>query len=449
MLTQSATRSQQHYRATSLREPPESLGHWAASRTAYKLAWERHNYYQRLQREEEELALKMRREQQRRNSRQYHHQNKAHAARQTHQDTVARTGSLNRLASRSQLSVETSRVLGLCRSNTLSAAMKKMSRVKMDPASRAATPSAIRVNDDEAVVVAGPYAQEGDFAAASSLDNPSPNHVHKKTLKNHLAPQLRSLARRCSSRFSSRRSNSALGSGTDSSTDRADRRRSTESVPASAKSAHMCDFKPLKAGPETIEIQKQMEREALIKNILSERVPVHRTVSLSRSDTVPTRDTRRSLRFANGRGMDYSSFVKPEDAKLDSMDAMLATIEREELSTSRGTSTSLSSVSETVSRMEEHESVKREILAFLSLGRKGTRRSPPSSRSKCGTAPVSAPSSIQCLSPLAVEAQEDISESTEEDGEEELVTAGVTDPCAHVAFMLVPKSRYEFQPLVM
>jgi len=148
-----------------------------------------------------------------------------------------------------------------------------------------------------------------------------------------------------------------------------------------------------------------------------------------------------------------------------------------------------------MSDMDEHESMRREILAILALGRKGTRRGAvvSGSRSAAGgngdsqakttatatpaamtttttTVTVSRPaastttaSTAHRLSPLAVEAQEHIPEQVEDDDDDEVLKMTATgtkamrmeegaemmDPCEHIAFMLVPKSRYEFQPLIV
>ncbi|CAO3573419.1 unnamed protein product [Mortierella alpina] len=569
-----ASKAQQHYRTTSVQEPVESFERWTATRTANELAWERHNYYQRLQQEEEQLAKKMRREQLQRQSRQQLRQpNQARAVRQVQRQdsSVARTGSLNRLASPSQLSAETSRILGLCRSNTLSAAVKRISlSAKKDPSSRSATPAHSTVHAEDIIVIVTPEADDESAPAVAAVPGNShpPNvstsstssssHAPRKSLKDHLAPPLRSLARRCSSRFSSgcsshshsSRPNSVVGSSArDSAADRALRRRSTGSAPASTVSDHMYDFKPLQAGPETMEIQKQREeREALIRSVLSEKVPVHRTVSLFRSrthhhhhpphqrtplspgsmgmgegehsitmngaETVPTRSMRRSLRFANGRGLDFSTFVDPRGEKTESNDRSRASDDVKKhtglngqgtdltsypLRSSASTSTSLSSLLETMSDMDEHESMRREILAILALGRKGTRRgaivsaasgsgdshaktaatATPAAMTTTTTttttvtvsrpgAPTTTASTAHRLSPLAVEAQEHIPVQVEDDDDDEndddevlKMTATGTkamrmeegaemiDPCEHIAFMLVPKSRYEFQPLIV
>ncbi|KAF9281153.1 hypothetical protein BGZ68_006816 [Mortierella alpina] len=527
---QHPAKPQHHYRTTSVQEPVESFERWTATRTANELAWERHNYYQRLQREEEQLAKKI--------TAPIHRQD----------SSVARTGSLNRLASPSQLSAETSRILGLCRSNTLSAAVKRISlTTKKDTSNRPVTPVHSTVNTEDIIVIVTPEAEDENAMPVAvpdhhnhlpTLSSAPSSQAPRKSFKDHLAPPLRSLARRCSSRFSSggNRPNSVVGSSArDSAADRALRRRSTGSAPASTISDHMCDFKPLQAGPETMEIQKQKEeREALIKSVLSEKVPVHRTVSLFRSkthhhhqrtppgsttslmgegeqqksmdsrETVPTRSMRRSLRFANGRGLDFSTFIDPRSEKADNTnststtDANAAPKEGMDLAyslvSSASTSTSLSSFLETMSdNTEEHESMRKEILAILALGRKGTRRAVSSSRSASGsghshgdrssssssattttaTRPAALTSTPHRLSPLAVEAQEHIpvqvteedEEDDEEDDEEEEVEAvkgsamgmkkalmdgaEMIDPCEHIAFMLVPKSRYEFQPLVV
>lgn len=106
--------------------------------------------------------------------------------------------------------------------------------------------------------------------------------------------------------------------------------------------------------------------------------------------------------------------------------------------------------------VQQQQKARRQIISLLAMGRKDrisaktgyAMKSGSSSTASSPTTPTTASTtatSLTQLSPLALEAQEDLFVSPAdagEKGEEE-------DPCEKIAFMLVPKSRYEFQPLVV
>ncbi|KAI1314419.1 hypothetical protein EDD11_002206 [Mortierella claussenii] len=564
------------------RVDPSLYAYGPPIRPAHELAWERHNYYKRLQYEEERMVLRMHQQKLEQQCQRQQYSSAASStspsrlSRHCPQDPVARTGSLNRLAaSPSLLSADTSRVLGLCRSNTLSKTCKRKSTVKKESAATTAVvaSSAFRgspkktdhdaiekdmitetifdsVYYDTAPFSVKPTSSETTTTMTTTVPSTSLSLGRlgrKKTLKEHLTPPLRSLARRCSTRFGGGSHGSANGSGSrpksfsgarsDPIVECPQGRRSLGSRSGAMASAmmiggsgHMCDFKPLQAGPETTEMlkQNQLQQEAAAtattttgqgsphvdKN--ASDVPVHRKVTLLRSkttrasspafkasfeeagrmvartETLPygnNKDNKvnknNSLRLANGRGLNFSTSVAPPNYIEQQLHGM--TMDGGYLSTEAETE-----ADDTL----EHESMRKQIVAILSLGRKDLRRrssssagrsrnastpalSSPStsssSSSTSSTCPSSSFSSMHCLSPLAVEAQEDLYPVQEHEQEhaEQLVakedemgieqekpfdksgslTAGHSemqeDPCEKIVFMLVPKSRYEFQPLVV
>ncbi|KAF9901308.1 hypothetical protein BX616_002305 [Lobosporangium transversale] len=485
---------------------PASFVYGPSMKSADELAWERHNYYQRLQQEEEELALKMLQE---KGSPEDHVLPTSSSSRQRYssQDYVVRAGSLNRLASPPLLSKETSRILGLCRSNTLSAA-KRMSLTKKRPASRCsssttATSSIVSIESNDANMAphAGACAENSIRTASrtgSTVEETTPTPAYtsvapsltrKKTLKEHLTPPLRSLARRCSARFTSNGSNnngrpiSFAGIRSDPIVDYPQGRRSLgsrasgSSISAStsaSSSSHMCDFKPLQLGPETSEMLRQQSQQQEAPSVSStplpatEPVPVHRSVGLFRSKTTRPQGSasmvsggssakhaetlpfhkKNSLRLANGRGLDFLTVLPSPSVEPNSRGSLNGLFNASESATLAESA---------VMNAEEHEAMRKEIIAMLSLGRKDLRRKP-------STVPMSTstplPSPPQCLSPLALEAQEDLysvqeHEQEEQEGQDQEdstlypLESDLQDPCKKIAFMLVPKSRYEFQPLVV
>ncbi|KAF9102109.1 hypothetical protein BGX27_011173, partial [Mortierella sp. AM989] len=211
------THSSPHRRHTSL--PPVPFAYGPPTRSADELAWERHYYYQRLQYEEEEQALRAL-------QKKLQDQTRVSSTRQFNQETVVRASSLNKLAAPSLLSNETSRLLGLCRSTTPSSRTdKRASLIEKDfdkhlvnsgvfssPSPRSV---ASKSQDTTAVVTMirrsgsikdGIHAetlQTEPVIMATTLSAPT-SLSRRKTLKDHLAPPLRSLARHCSSRFGGR-----------------------------------------------------------------------------------------------------------------------------------------------------------------------------------------------------------------------------------------------------
>ncbi|KAF8930431.1 hypothetical protein BGZ58_008249 [Dissophora ornata] len=504
-------------------EPSSSFVYGPPIRSAHELAWERHNYYQRLQQEEEELALKMRQERLQRQEQQ----------RQTQQDSyVVRAGSVNRLASPSLLSRETSRALGICRSNTLlgAAAAKNMSSVEKNVVIRPAM-FLTKVNNGETTMNADySTTSANNIGLTTSQTMPvetvtpaAPTLSRKKTLKDHLSPSLRSLARHCSSRFgggsSGTRPNSFLSPKSGPILEHPqeeERSRTPSSRPASPvlDSTRMTDFKPLRAGPETTEILKQSQQQQQQQQQkqqqeqqpsqqrcptpTGERVRAHRRRTLFRSnttqapsstlmstmapdhgrtrnraDTLPNRKNN-SMRLANGRRRDISTFfsdVTPENVD----DASRATTTapetlRRHMSTpvlpirtaeSRPSSPDLQAPNGEEGEEEEYGlTLRKQIVSIFSLGRKSSS----SKKTKNATPAMSVSPSSHCLSPLAVEAQETLpdlfnqqqtmnSREEKEDDygyyEEEEGQIGQKMMEDHIAFMLVPKSRYEFQPLLV
>ncbi|KAK3825862.1 MAG: hypothetical protein J3Q66DRAFT_365580 [Benniella sp.] len=491
-------------------------------KSANQLAWERHNYYQRLQDEEEQQALRIHHERLRQQQQEYHVQELSHQ-RQANQESslssssgssVARTGSLNRLSSPPLLSTETSRLLGLCRSNTISAAVKRLNLTKKDkdsgnssrPSSRAASrtgsPSCVAEEDEEELITRSHSSachvdysnsiNSNTYNTAPSLP-PATTLTRKKTLKEHLTPPFRSLARHCSARFSQGRPLSFAGAKSDPivEQDPSTGRRSMESRSID----HMSDFKRLQAGPGTTEILRQsmyleqkpvpVHRKVTLFRSMSTRAPSSAAASMTRNADSP----RNSLRLANGRGLDFlkgceekktttTVYYQYDHQQLQQQQQQQQQQqpeqqqqeqeqEQEQLSQEQlpvPTVTATEFVESIEHDEEETESMQKQISAILALGRKDIRRR-RSSGSRTSTP-------IPQLSPLAVEAQEYPDTSSSDDNESErsnedesvhenkapfsdipatamTMETGLKNPCEHIAFMLVPKSRYEFQPLVV
>ncbi|KAG0372585.1 hypothetical protein BGX24_000059 [Mortierella sp. AD032] len=536
----------------------EHTPYWPPQRTAEELAWERHNYYLRLQAEEEELIERLQSD--RKQSQGYRTQNKTlNHLWQPRADasSVARAGSLNRLSGPSLLSAETSRVLGLCRSSTLSA-VKKIGFAKKDNisrSSRSTSPLPVSSNtnatqsiiDDDSILTRGlaihsyerittttsdmtaatassstffSFSPKSSIPSTMGASSPPP----KKLLKDHLGPSLKSLARRCSTRFGrSSRSNSYAGPSGDAVVEYPHGRRSLGSHPLQQKQrGHLYDFKQLPTGPTggstEISTSSRPQEGRYRRSMSNERVPVHRTVTLFRSKStrapsstsmvkkhddhpipittvldLPYRPHPNSLRFANGRGLDFSNTPNltsvgssPSHSNRSSVDfkrnamslsSLPSVVEDKEMVPIITTSlvdnlespsaVFVSSLIPTsVLDFEEHESMRQQIVAILSLDRNDMRRRPsskPRSRSTTPRIPQDHSSSqqedqkqqqqpqhqleLECLSPLAVEAQEVLPEDPKTIQAQE-VAAELADPCEHIAFMLVPKTQYEFQPLI-
>lgn len=538
--------------------------YWPPERSAEDLAWERHNYYLRLQAEEEDLIERLQSE--RKQGRGHRVQNKTlNQLRQPHLDpssSVARTGSLNRLAGQSMLSAETSRVLGLCRTSTLSA-VKKIGFAKKDATNRsshstssmlptiAATTTSSNINDDSILTqglgthsygrttttnsnMTAAIASSSTFfsfsprssvlsASTTTTTNASPSLPPKKLIKDHFGPSLKSLARRCSTRFcrNPSRPKSYAGPVGDTMVDYPLGRRSLGSYPPQQphkQRGHLYDFKQLPTGPTggSTEISRSSSRPQEgrpRRSLTTERVPVHRTVTLFRSKStrapasasmvvssrkddrrsapittvldLPYRPHRNSLRFANGRGLDFSSTpslttasstpshsthssvdikaVGSPDTSRNEKETMIPVITATLVDVAKSTGVISPAVPTSVLDLEEHESMRQQIVAILSLDRNDMRRRPSSKPRTRSTTPGLSSSSEQpslleeqqeeyqqeeCLSPLAVEAQEILPADHLKTIQEQEVAAELADPCEHIAFMLVPKSQYEFQPLI-
>ncbi|KAF9322447.1 hypothetical protein BGZ91_004326 [Linnemannia elongata] len=525
-------------------------------RSAEELAWERHNYYLRLQAEEEDLIERL--QSGRRQGRGHRTHNKTlNQLRQPRQDpspSVARTGSLNRLAGPSLLSAETSRVLGLCRTSTLSA-VKKIGFAKKDTTNRSSrstspihtstnatnnhTTTSSKILSDNILtqgLVIHSYERTTTTTSSSSFSpkasSPpsttmmtggasSLSPIPKKLIKDHFGPSLKSLARRCSTRFcrSPSRPNSYAGPSGDVAVDYPLGRRSLGSNPSQQphkQRGHLYDFKQLPTGPtggstEISKLSGRPQEGRPRRSLTTERVPVHRTVTLFRSKStrapssasmmaakkgdrssapittvldLPYRPHRNSLRFANGRGLDFSSTPSlttassssslsarsSVDSKADSRyccenkETTAVPVNTAALVDVESTVVISSAVPTPVLDLEEHESMRQQIIAILSLDRNDMRRRPSSRPKSRSTTPGLSSSSSdhltlleelqeeqvpqEYLSPLAVEAQDILPADHLKTIQEQEVAAELADPCEHIAFMLVPKSQYEFQPLI-
>ncbi|KAF9294598.1 hypothetical protein BGZ88_003659 [Linnemannia elongata] len=198
--------------------------------------------------------------------------------------------------------------------------------------------------------------------------------------------------------------------------------------------------------------------------------------SSTRANSLPSRRRRQrdSLRLANGHGLDVDTFLPPTTTTAFNVTTSTSTGDEAsavEKSTNDlesalpgpglGRSTGppvLPAIVTTGGRpadRDQQQKARRQIISLLAMGRKdrisaktGHAMKSGSSTASSPTTPSTASSSatlLSQLSPLALEAQEDLfvkPAAAEEKGGEE-------DPCEKIAFMLVPKSRYEFQPLVV
>lgn len=335
-------------------------------------------------------------------------------------------------------------------------------------------------------------------AAASQVqDSTTTPLTRKRTLKG-IAPSIRSLARRCSSRFSNR-PNSFAGSSSDPMVAIGGSDAEINQAPQS-----------LIPGPDGIVDLKQVESRdnggdksvSLLQfetgNVANgnnsgnmfERVPIHRKVLLSRSKTTSVRSktdtlsddmtlsgsttpsstnatstttttimrakslstrSRDSLRLANGRGFDVS-FSKAQAVPQQQSRPIAATTGSLQ-DTERSKSDLDKALPETPiihSKLdkEQEEAAKRQVMGLLAMGRK--ERVSAKTGQAIPVRPVTNTSgSGKQLSPLALEAQDTLPAQTSTTWDENRKPALDEDPCQRIAFMLVPKSRYEFQPLVM
>ncbi|KAF9429388.1 hypothetical protein BGZ76_001364 [Entomortierella beljakovae] len=456
-----------HRRFASLYLP--SYG--APIKTVDELAWERHYYYQRLQHEEEELALRNLQD------KIYNNANLS-AAKQLNQDTITRAVSLNRLASPSQLSKKTSRILGICRSSAMmqeteTETEKRIPLHECDDAEiypiplASLSPISSPPNGDNQDAVADLTTKKLDhvkhdsygFVSHQGRDSvlmPGPTPLsRKKTLKDHFTPPFRSIARHYSARFSRSRPNSFAGTRSDPIVDYPPGRQSLGSRFSAYyphNSDHMSDFKPLKVGPETTEMLRQ-QQEAHQQTLSSDYgSPTHKDVSLFRSlstytppstplfdqshaiahaETFPLDNKRRSRRSVHY----FESITPQEGDTATSLQNHAYTVVLPPIMTSEIPA----------SEIKERDSLKVQLASIFSFSQKDLLRRFLSLKSKNLTDLPTPPRSTRCLSPLAVEAQDDIMEyefELEDPPENE------RDPGEYFSFMLVSKSsRHEYQPL--
>ncbi|KAF9575843.1 hypothetical protein EC968_001226 [Mortierella alpina] len=328
----------------------------------------------------------------------------------------------------------------------------------------------------------------------------------RKTLKD-FAPSIRSLARRCSSRFSSR-PNSFAGSSSDPIVQFPEGKKAIEnpimrsghSSPDSSDSAPrlrtvrpstVVGLQQLTPATSTGHSSKysSLDPSTFSSSTAPERIPIHRKVTLFRSKTVtlprahnvtthtasaaqmPTTTTAAissgstipvrtkslntgasgSLRLANGRGLDLDIVKSRTIANQDSVSASVHRLDDRLIV--RGDSSSLSSITgdEDPQKLARHQ-----VLTLLAMGRKN--RVSAKTGQVLPHEPLPLPDSLLSswtttttrdhqLSPLALETQDD-DELPLQTNTAEAQPSGSEDPCERIAFMLVPKSRYEFQPLV-
>ncbi|KAG0020032.1 hypothetical protein BGZ81_009505 [Podila clonocystis] len=552
-------------------------------RSVNELAWERHMFYQEQQYQEEVKAerrkIEVRKQQEKywqyqqehyKFRRQMEHQQKEQHNKHHRQlseqlessDTVARTGSLNRLRSTS-LSKDTARVLGLCRSTTLSFGGKKVCKtnnkkvISPKPESTRIAHTLLSVEDANISASTRHHVKSHDsigielssnhydtISSASSYFSPRVNSrsgrsspaldtrpstpvqlrdnnrpsvsapstlSRKKTLKD-LAPALRSLARACSTRFS--RPNSMDGSSVNVAQGERPGRLSTQSD-------HMNDFRPLSMGPDSLaEFQQKQQRDSLaLSSALTtaapvpvigttvmfmpinfsskspgtttartkERPVVYRKVTPFQSNTPSSSSSRprlissvslpqnleaseestrprNSMRFADGRGLDYYFFDASTNEGTRSEAVVLAIrAALDDNTEDDAQDDELVVPAEVIQAIgdgdddENHvtftsaqETIRREIVALLA---KGVR---PISAAATATVTQEVPTPpvvpAPCLSPLAVEAQEELppppSPPVTPIPGNDMYLLSEADLCDQIAFMLVPRYKYRYQPLV-
>ncbi|KAF9954611.1 hypothetical protein BGZ70_010503, partial [Mortierella alpina] len=325
----------------------------------------------------------------------------------------------------------------------------------------------------------------------------------KKTLKD-FAPSIRSLARRCSSRFCSR-PNSFAGSSSDPIVPFPEGKKAIEDPdlrtghvsPDSFNSAPRSrTARPITVvGFQHLETMSSMrhcsssKHNSLDSSTLSygtapERIPIHRRVTLFRSKTTAhtrahsacdhtastaqmnssttasssssTTLTRpsNSLRLANGRGLDLELFQSRPSADQDREAALGHPVDAP---LNAHTGRDSSPVSNIADDEDPQKLARRQVLTLLAMGRKD--RVSAKTGQVLPHTPLPLPDAMlsswtatttkqQRLSPLALETQDDYELPLQTDAVEAL-HMGDEDPCERIAFMLVPKSRYAFQPLVV
>ncbi|KAF9278913.1 hypothetical protein BGZ68_008237 [Mortierella alpina] len=494
-------------------------------RSVNDLAWERHFFYQLQHHQEEALAeqrriesLRMKQEQQQQQQQQPQYRDSLLVP---EQDPVLRTSSLSRITS-SSLSPRTAQALGLSRSKSVSVASVRpqSSASTLSPSESGLMRSVVSdckflsagrrlIKRQEAKAAASASARTSDTDSQRESDAPLPTlMVHsqestsslgrRKTLKD-FAPSIRSLARRCSSRFSSR-PNSFAGCSSDPIVQFPEGKKATgnpnmrpgyispDSSDTSPRthltsSGSIVDFQQPETATSLGHASKHnsLDSSTLSYGTGSERIPIHRKVTLFRSKTttVPrahsaaahtaatdgsTTSSRAkslsarpisSLRLANGRGLDLEIFQSMPSAVLDVKSSSNHHVDAPAIVHMDRDSSPLSNIADDE---DPQKLARRQVLTLLAMGRKD--RVSAKTGQVLPQTPTPSPDSLlsswtattageQPLSPLALETRDD------EDYEQPLQTdavgamqVGGVDPCERIAFMLVPKSRYEFQPLV-
>ncbi|KAF9380533.1 hypothetical protein CPB97_008284 [Podila verticillata] len=465
--------------------PPKQYS--SRGRSANDLAWERHSFYQQQQYQDEIIAERKRKEEQPR------HQLWQLRPTVQEQDLVARTSSLNRITS-SSLSPKTAQALGLSRSKTVSGLgeRKRVNVVKRAESSATSKPSKGRtfvpadlrsspqrpstppprpptpkeavksILADCPVFSAGMRLMRRSDSKAnmdkSNKDQPSSNDTtpiltRKKTLKD-LGPSLKSLARRYSARLN--RPNSFAGSSSDPIVVPEGQAVKTYSLMTRTSYSRLSS-NPATLSDGVVDLQ-QLQQSGYLS---TERVPIHRRVTLFRPEMMtpssPTSDSNDqvhnnqtsshplartrslcssikkrdslTLRFANGRGLELTKFEPPKAVTTTESANFQQSATALQGALPSITNVSPTEATTTTTPGDEQEWTRRQVVAILAMGRK--------ERVSAKTGQSMSSSAKAPLSPLALEAQEDLE-----------VAPVQQDPCEQISFMLVPKSRYEFQPLV-
>ncbi|KAF9901442.1 hypothetical protein EC991_006113 [Linnemannia zychae] len=208
------------------------------------------------------------------------------------------------------------------------------------------------------------------------------------------------------------------------------------------------------------------------------------TKNSSRANSLPSRrrPQRDSLRLANGHGLDFNTFLPPisvttsfstisagTTSSVAADDEQASAVERStnNLESALPARSSLDPApvaivtSSRLSDMDQQQKARRQIISLLAMGRKDRISAKTGHVMKNGTSSSSQPSTpttgsspttpVSQLTPLALEAQEDlfVTRTASEVAGGQKDKQGEEDPVERIAFMLVPKSRYEFQPLVV
>ncbi|KAF9323801.1 hypothetical protein BG006_001148 [Podila minutissima] len=477
--------------------PSDASTQYSSRRSARDLAWERHSFYQQQQYQEEIIAERKRKE-----AMQPRHQIWQQLGPNVReQDLVARTSSLNRITS-SSLSPKTAQELGLSRSKTVSAhgEQKRANVVKRAESSATSKPSKGRtfvpadlnsspqpsppprpstpVDAAKSILADWPVFSAGkrlmrksdskvnldqnDKDRLSTNETTPSSLTRKKTLKD-LGPSLKSLARRYSARL---RPNSYAGSSSDPIIQFPEG-KAVKTHSLTTRTSYSSTPGPATLSNGVVDLEQLQQSVQYLTP--TERVPIHRRVTLYRPEittpsTSPADDSNDNqtstnpslartrslcvslmkrdsltLRFANGRGRDLTMFELPKAAAVATKEEVQQSTTVDSVLPSIITSAPPTRKTETHKKTsgpeDEQERTRREVVAILAMGRKErvsakTGQSIPHGSQGSTKAP---------LSPLALEAQEDpVPEAT----------SVQPDPCEQISFMLVPKSRYEFQPLV-